>query len=620
MQTKELATKILEKIGGESNITHVTHCATRLRIQFHDASLVQLDDIDRLEGVLKAQIKGGQLQVVIGAKVNQVYDAFTGLIDLKQVQAEELTKDKNLFNRFFEMITSIITPLMAPLLGSGMIKCLALLITTFGWLPANSGIVSILNMMGDALFYFFPFFLAVSAAKKFKANTYMAVLMAACLMHPTILNAASNAAQTGITEINFLGLPIPLVKYSSTLIPIIFSVWVLSKVQPIVEKFVPDILKLLLVPMITLIIMVPLELIVIGPIGYYGGNFVGVMIQNLYDAGGFVSGFLLGFLRPILVMFGMHYAIQPIMLQQINDLGFTTLAPSAFAANLAQAGAVCAVFFLTKDKMMKSAAGSSTISAIFGITEPAIYGVNLKYKRPFFAACLAAGIVSAVLTLLDARVVAFVLPNVLSVSALQTSDGSLIVGIIGVVASFVLAFIFAYVAGIKENKPNENKVNKIEVKAGDHIVASPMEGNVIDLTEVEDKIFSQELIGKGAAIQPTSGKVFAPFDGRIETLLKSKHAIGIMSKDGVECLIHVGLDTVNLEGKYYTAHVKQEQEVKKGDLILEFDLEKIKEAGYEVITPVVITNTNQFEDVLMIKAGSCKVGESLLQVKGGNKS
>lgn len=610
METKKLTSAILENIGGEENINHVTHCATRLRIQLKDNKKANLEVLDKMDGVLKAQIKGGQLQVVIGAKVGAVYDNFCSMIHLEEVH-EEPVKDKNLFNRFFEMITSIITPMMAPLIGSGMMKCVVLLITTLGWADPTSGLMTVLNMMGDALFYFFPFFLAVSAAKKFETNIYMGIILAACLMHPTILDAAKAAGTTGITEISFLGLSIPLVKYSSTLIPIIFSVWVLSKVYPVVERIVPEMLRTIFVPLLTMLIMVPLELIIIGPIGYYGGNIVGKIISNLYAVGGIFAGFLLGFFRPILVMFGMHYAIQPIMLQQLADLGNTVLLPSAFAANLAQAGAVAAVFFMTKNKEMKEAAASSTVSAVLGITEPAIYGVNLKYKKPFFAGCLSAGIVSALFAVFNVTGTAFVLPNILSISVLY-SDSGMIWGVLGVILSFILAFAFTWIAGIDE-KTNDKKEEKVSYS--EKVVYAPLNGEVKSLSEVNDTVFSQGMVGKGTAIYPTEGKVISPIDGEVKVLFKTHHAIGLVDKDGMEVLIHIGLDTVNLEGKYFTAHVQQGQTIHKGDLLITFDIEKIKNEGYDVIVPVLITNLSENTSVLSVASGEIKMGEPLLDVE-----
>lgn len=351
--------------------------------------------LDQLEGVLKAQNSGGQIQVVIGAKVDAVYgevksltsDQFGGVDESADRSGPK--KKRNPVNVVLETIAGIFTPVLPALVGCGMIKCVATVIAALGWLE-GSGFLVIVNMIGDLIFYFLPFFLAVSAAYKFKTNPYLAVALAAGLMHPTILNAAAQIADTGVNTIDFLGMPILLMKYSSSVIPIILAVWIMSYVYRFVDQFIPKFLRVLLTPMVVLFIMIPLELIVLGPIGSYVGDWLTQGINYLFTTAGVLAGLILGFFKPIMVMFGMHYALMPIQVQQVASLGSTVLLPAALAANLAQAGAAFGVFVLTKSKTMKSAAGSSGFTALFGITEPAIYGVTLRYKRPFFAGCAAA--------------------------------------------------------------------------------------------------------------------------------------------------------------------------------------------------------------------------------------
>ncbi|MDB2077815.1 PTS transporter subunit EIIC, partial [Clostridium paraputrificum] len=363
MNNKELAQKILELSGGEKNITYVTHCATRLRLVVKSEAEVNLKAIDSLEGVLKAQHSGGQLQVVIGAKVNKIYDEFTKLGNFTNDNESDMPKvKKNPINAFIETISGIFTPILPALVGCGMMKCLSSLMTSTGMVDPSTGFITIFNMIADCVFYFMPFFLAVSAARKFKTNEYLAIALAGCLLHPTILNAAGKIAETGIDKIDFLGLPILLVKYTSTVIPIILSVWLLSYVYKFVEKIVPDLLKVLLVPMITLLIMVPVQLIAIGPFGSYVGTWIAEGLNILFAKSGIVAGALLGFFRPILVMFGMHYSIMPMQIQQVAETGVTVLTASALAANLAQAGAAFGVFLKTRNKTMKAAAGSSSLT------------------------------------------------------------------------------------------------------------------------------------------------------------------------------------------------------------------------------------------------------------------
>lgn len=617
MNNKELAQKILELSGGEKNITYVTHCATRLRLVVKSEAEVNLKAIDTLEGVLKAQHSGGQLQVVIGAKVNKIYDEFTKLGNFTNNNESDMPKvKKNPVNAFIETISGIFTPILPALVGCGMMKCLSSLMTSTGMVDPSTGFITVFNMIADCVFYFMPFFLAVSAARKFKTNEYLAIALAGCLLHPTILDAAGKIAETGIDKIDFLGLPILLVKYTSTVIPIILSVWLLSYVYKFVEKIVPDLLKVLLVPMITLLIMVPVQLIAIGPFGSYVGTWIAEGLNILFAKSGIIAGAILGFFRPILVMFGMHYSIMPMQIQQVAETGVTVLTASALAANLAQAGAAFGVFLKTRNKTMKAAAGSSSLTALFGITEPAIYGVTLRFKKPFFAGCLAAGLVSGFFGLVNANANAIALPGILSLST-YNADRYIYI-IIGVVAAFVLGCVFTLIAGVDDSVMGEDK--KVEAKEETVvsnegiIVKSPVEGTVKDLAEVNDNVFAEGLMGKGIAIEPKVGKVVAPFDGIVEAIFKTNHAIGLKSKDGAEVLIHIGLDTVNLEGKHFKSHIEKGQAIKAGDLLVEFDIDAIKKEGYDVITPVIITNSDNFKDVMAVKNGEVTNKDDLLSL------
>jgi PTS system beta-glucosides-specific IIC component len=476
----------------------------------------------------------------------------------------------------------------------------------------------------------------VSAAHKFKTNPYLAVALAAGLMHPVILDAAAKIAETGVKKIDFLGMPILLMKYSSSVIPIILGVWIMSYVYPVVDKVIPKFLRVLLTPMIVLFIMIPLELIVLGPVGSYVGTWLTDGINYLYATVGVLAGAILGFFKPIMVMFGMHYAIMPIQIQQIASAGSTMLMPASLAANLAQAGAAFGVFVLTRNKTMKSAAGSSGVTALFGITEPAIYGVTLRYKRPFFAGCAAAGIVGGFYSIVHASANAISLPGVLALGT-YTADRYIYV-VIGSIAAVVLGFVFTLLAGIKEDTDGKTVERKekntalatstavasesvadsfisLTSASTDMLIVSPMTGEVKPLSEVEDPAFAQELMGKGIAIVPTEGKVYAPFDGVVEALYKTKHAIGLKASNDVEILVHIGVNTVSLKGKHFKSHVEQGQFMRAGDLLVEFDPEGIKTAGFNTITSIVVTNMQQFGDVLTASnSGTIKESEALLKL------
>lgn len=633
MNNKELAQNVLELVGGERNISSLTHCATRLRFVLKEDRKADLKALDRLEGVLKAQNAGGQVQVVVGNKVDAVYAELRNLTsgNLQSEDGDAAPKKKqNPVNVVLETIAGIFTPVLPALIGCGMIKCVATVLAALGWME-GSGFLSIVNMIGDLIFYFLPFFIAVSAAQKFKTNPYLAVALAAGLMHPVILDGAAKIAETGVKTIDFLGMPILLMKYSSSVIPIILGVWVMSYLYPVVDKFIPKFLRVLLTPMIVLFIMIPLELIVLGPVGSYIGTWLTDGINYLYATVGVLAGTILGFFKPIMVMFGMHYAIMPIQIQQIASIGSTMLLPASLAANLAQAGAAFGVFVLTKSNTMKSAAGSSGFTALFGITEPAIYGVNLRYKRPFFAGCAAAGIVGGFYSIVHASANAIALPGVLALGT-YTADRYVYI-VIGSIAAVVLGFVFTLLAGIKEDadgqattKAKKNAASPAAAqdatpsasRAADTagmLIVSPMTGEIKPLSEVEDQAFSQELMGKGIAIVPSEGRVYAPFDGVVEALYRTKHAIGLKAANGVEILIHIGVNTVSLKGKHFKSYVEQGQSIQAGDLLVEFDSEGIIADGYPTITSIVVTNMQQFADVLTASdSGSIQEGEALLKL------
>lgn len=634
MNNKELAQQVLELVGGECNISTLTHCATRLRFVLKDDSKAELKKLDSLEGVLKAQNAGGQVQVVVGAKVDAIYSEIQKLVPEGLGTAEESgpARKRNPINVVLETIAGIFTPVLPALVGCGMVKCVATVISAMG-LMQGSGFLSIVNMIGDLIFYFLPFFLAVSAANRFKTNPYLAVALAAGLMHPVILDAAAKIAETGIKTIDFLGMPILLMKYSSSVIPIILAVWIMSYVYPVVDRVIPKFLRVLLTPMIVLFIMVPLELVVLGPIGNYVGTWLTQGIDYLYATVGILAGTILGFFKPIMVMFGMHYALMPIQVQQVASIGSTVLLPASLAANLGQAGAAFGVFFLTKSKTMKSAAGSTGFTALFGITEPAIYGVTLRYKRPFFAGCAAAGIVGGFYSLVHASASAIALPGVLALGTYAAD--SYIYIVIGSIGAVVLGFVFTLLAGIKETEEGKSvkqsssptgnvntkvvststAVNASTVASHDMLIVSPMTGEIHPLSEVEDQAFAQELMGKGIAIVPTDGKVYAPFDGVVEALYRTKHAIGLKAANGIEILVHIGVDTVSLKGKHFNALVKQGQAIQAGDLLVEFEPEKIKAEGYNTITSIVVTNMQQFGDVLTSSnEGPIREGQALMKL------
>jgi len=616
MTNKEIAIKILNYIGGDKNISNSTHCATRLRLNLFDDKKVNMKELEKIEGVIKVQNMSGQLQVVLGGKVTGVYAEFTSLLpDNKDTVIESQNEKKKFsFNTILETISGIFSPTLPVLIGCGMIMSVAAILKTFNIVPADSGFMILLNMTGDLIFYFLPFFLAVSAARKFKTNEYIALALAGALMHPTIMNGATAVAKSGITSLDFLGLPILFVNYKSTVVPIILSVWILSHVYRFVDKHIPEMFKMLFTPLIVLFIMVPLELIVVGPIGSYIGIYIANGVITLYTIGGFLGAFVLGALRPVLVMFGLHYAITPIMIQIMAQTGKGIILPALLAGNLAQSGAAFAIAVLLKNKKEKSGAFSAAFTALLGITEPAMYGYNLKYKKPFYAALVSAGVAAAYMGIFNAYSSAAALPGILSISTYHAD--SFIHIIIGICIAVFGAFTLTMVLGIDKKKlrnKDKKEVNE-NITIKEDIIYAPIEGNIVSLSEVNDSAFAEESLGKGIAIIPVNGRVVSPVNGTVSALFPTKHAIGITAESGAEILIHIGLDTVNLEGKYYTSYVENGDNIKVGDLLLTFDINEIKKAGYDIITPVIVTNSANYKDVIVLSTNMTKEKSELLKI------
>lgn len=617
MTNTELAKQIVSNVGGETNISTFTHCATRLRFTLKDMSKANVDTLKNLEGVLTAQVKSGQLQVVIGAKVEAIFNAVSEMIKIDDSSDVDVVPEKkNKISSIIETISGVFSPTLSVLIGCGMFKAIVSLITNLDLMDASDGFIVVLSMIGDLIFYFFPFFLAVSAAKKFKVNEYLALALAAAYMYPTIMNGAAAAAETGVTTLSFLGLPILLVSYSSTVIPIILSVWVLSLIYKRIDNLIPDFLKILFTSMVVLFIMVPLELIVLGPIGSYLGTYIAQFMDWFYNFGGFVAAALLGGTRSLLTMMGMHYALAPLQIQQIAETGISTLLVSALTANFAQAGAALGTGLAIKNKSEKSLAFSASLSAFFGITEPAMYGVNLKYKKPFIFAMVSSAIAAAFLSFFHAGAMTYAPPGLFTLIT-YTADSFVFI-ILGVLLSSSLACMLSYFFGVSKPKKEEeiknNETNSIsDVKKYTEEIYAPIEGQLISLQEVPDSTFASECMGKGIAIIPDQGKVFAPFDGTVSLVFPTKHAIGLTSQNGTEVLIHIGLDTVELDGKYFDVHVQAGDTIQKGQLLVDFDLEKISEK-YPVTTPIIITNTDRFAEIKNSDHKHCVKGEVILKV------
>lgn len=633
MQDKDLAQKILQEIGGQENISNLTHCATRIRLNLKDDSKANLNTINNMAGVLKAQNQSGQTQIVIGARVKSVYEELTKLITISGFDSSDSPSPKSkktiggVFNAVIETVAGLFSPILPVLIACGLIKAGTAILVNFEVFPKDASLVTFLNLIGDLLFYFFPFFLAVSAAKRFKTNEYLAIALAAAYMYPTIMDGAKMIAETGIDSLDLFGLPVLFVNYKSTVIPIILSVWIMSYVNRKIDKYVPHFLKIFFSALLTLLIMVPLQLIVLGPIGSYAGVYLAEFVQWFYHTGGVFSALLLGAARSLLVMLGMHYALGPLQIQEIAQTGYSYILVSGLTANMAQAGAALGVFLAIKNKAEKSVAASASFSAFLGITEPAMYGVNLKFKRPFFIGLGASAISAAFLYFFDAKASAYAPPGLFTLPIFEANSYVFI--ILGVIMSAGLACVGTYFFGIPKghssSKNEENKNEQTQQPSNEKVshdpskislsIGSPMTGEIVPLKEVPDEAFAEGAMGLGIGIQPTEGKIYAPFDGTVQTVFRTKHVVALKSNDGVELLIHIGMDTVKLKGEHFDIHVQEGQQITAGQLLGEFDLQAIQEAGYATITPIIITNTSDFLDVLPARqSGAISQGNHLLSV------
>ncbi|WP_373221207.1 beta-glucoside-specific PTS transporter subunit IIABC [Mediterraneibacter gnavus] len=610
---EKLAKEIVGYIGGSENVNALVHCATRLRFKVKNTQNVDKKKLEQLEGVITVLDSGGQIQVVIGQHVADVYDTIFEVTDLKkenQSDAEESGEKKNLLNTFMDTISGIFAPVLGVMSGAGMLKALLILCTTFGWLKADMGTYRILYAAADGVFTFIPVFLAYTAAKKFRANEFVAVGVAAALLYPD-LTAAYSAGEA----LTFLKIPVVLVSYTSSVIPIVISVYALSKLEKGLKKIVPTVCKTFLTPLLSLAIMVPATYLVIGPIADTVGKALASGYTGLVGLNPVIAGGLLGLIWPAAVMFGVHWGFVPIVMNNIAEYGRDTLFTITGPNNMAQAGATLGVFLKTKDKSVKELAGPAALSAVLaGITEPAIYGVTLRFKRPFFIGAVFSGIAGAIVAAAGTGA-----PTLLGTSIL-TLPGYIGVGFVGFLIACAIAYfgsaIVTYFFGYSDDmlpKKEEKKEEPQEIiPAKDEALLAPVSGQVIPLSEVRDEAFAGGILGQGAAVIPENGEICAPCDGVISVMYPTGHAVGIKSDIGAEILIHVGMDTVTLNGSCFDVKVKAGDHVKAGQLLVRANIEGIKKEGLDITTPVIVANTADYMQIKMAAEKSVKRGEVLL--------
>ena len=570
MDYENTAKKILQRVGGKDNVINLVHCMTRLRFTLKDESIVDDEAVKKTKGVMGIMKKGGQYQIIIGNDVGNELNKFGNFSnEVKEVPAKSNEK-KNIFTMLMDTISGIMAPVIPAIIGAAMIKVLLTLLPMIGVLSTNGQTYQLLSVIGDGAFFFMPVLIAISASKKFGTNMYYAASIALIMLHPnliTLMNTAHDAGQT----VKFLKyIPVTYASYSYSVIPIILAVYSLRYVERFVDKITPVVTKNFLKPMLVVLIEVPIALIILGPLGAICGNGLSTVVYAIHDKLGFIAIGLVAGVYPFVVMAGMHHAFTPIKLGMIATTGYENfICIGELCSNMAQGAASLAVALRSKNKDFKQIAGSSAFSALFaGITEPALYGVTLRLKRPMLGACI----------------------------------GGAVGGLVGGFFQMKCFGIATLIIGFEDIVDEDDDLDFVEESNAQLLdneisITSPVEGKVIPLTEVKDPTFSQEILGKGAAIIPEKGVVYAPFDGKVDAVFETGHALGLVSEDGVELLVHVGIDTVNLKGKHFTPKKKSGDTMKKGDILLEFDIDKIKADGYDVTTPIIISNTEQFAKV-----------------------
>lgn len=617
---QRMADEILKHIGGSNNVKNLTHCMTRLRFVLKDDSKADDDAIKNIDGVMGLRKQGGQYQVIVGNNVSHTYTALMksgvsgGAKSNEPVEKKKLTF-KQVGINILDAIIGTMSPLIPAIIGGSMIKLLAMLLSMTGVLSESSSTYNILNTIGDAPFFFLPMLVAVSAARKFNSNVFLALAIAGVMVHPVFMEIMEKAAEG--KEATFAFIPVMSVKYTYTIIPAIVMTWLLKYIEDFADRITPIVMKNFLKPMLILLIAAPIAIIIVGPTGILIGTGLSQIVFFVHDKLGFLAVAIVGALWPLLVMTGMHRVFTPTIVQTIAETGKEGMVmPSEIGANLSLGGVSLAVAFKTKNRELRQTSLAAASSAIIaGITEPALYGVAIRLKRPMIASVITGFIAGAVAGLAGLASHSMAAPGLFtSVQFIEKGNPMSIVWIIVVmVLSVVLSFVLTLVLGFEDIPESEDEL--LDLGTQDHLtVAAPVEGHVKPIESVEDDVFSREVIGKSMAIEPTGNKIYAPVTGTVTSVFPTKHAIGITGDNGVEVLVHVGIDTVKLNGEPFTSTIEQSDHVTVGDILGTFDLTQIIESGYDPTTIIVITNTDEYESITSFDHAEVKAQTSILGV------
>lgn len=625
---EQLSEFIIENVGGKDNITGITHCMTRLRFNLKNFDKVNANKLKNHKGIVTAQEAGGQFQVVIGTHVGEVYNEILNKTDAAKITEE--TNKKGLLNAVIQIITKVITPILGVLLASGLIQGLLMIFTFTGLVQETDGAYIILNAMGQAIFSFFPVILGYTSAKTFKLDPEIGIIIGSIIIFPGLIEslAAGEAIMT-IFEGSFVATPVyqtffgipimfPVMGYGSTVIPIIFIVYFASKINQFLRRHIPTVMAFTLVPFLTILITIPISLLIIGPVTNLLSELISNSVSAFYGVSTILASFIVALIYQPLVILGLHWPLLTLGLQNLGINGYDYIIATLFTASFAQTAVVAAVYVKTKSRSQKEIAIPALISALFCIIEPAIYGVTLPVKKRFAFSMIGGAIGGTFISAFGANMYAGVV-GIFGFVSFLNPDGSyfgLVISIIGVLISMIISFGLTY---FTFGEDIESEIEETEEKdnsgLGEIVITSPLKGEVTKLENATDSAFSNGLLGKGILIYPEGNQIIAPFDGKITTIFPTGHAVGITSSDGLELLIHVGKDTVRLKGNYFKKIKEQGEFVKKGEPIVEFDLKGLIEADCNIETPVVITNSQDFSDVIITNSKFVDYSEELMSVQ-----
>lgn len=614
------AKQILNQLGGEKNIVSVTHCMTRLRFVLNDEKSVSDEQVKAIPGVVGIMKKGGQYQIIIGNEVAKCYKEITKLGKFSDdSSASTKRKGGNPISILLDAISGSMSPVIPAIIGAGMIQVLNIIL---GWfIPAENQTMQLMTVIGNTAFYFLPVLVAYSAGKKFGANPALVTAVVAILLHPNFISLTG--AEGGI---NFLGLPVTSFDYSSSIIPAILTAYAMSWIERLVEKITPAFTKNFLKPMLIILISSPIAFVILGPLGSFVGNGLSAVMVFIQSHLSIAAYIIMAAAMPFIVMTGMHWAFIPVTFAALaTPAGESLMLPAMLISNLGLGAACLAVGFKSKNGATKQLGISSGISGLFaGVTEPGLYGVLMPLKKPLIAVVISNAITGLIAGIMNLSASSFASPSLLALPIFVHAEktNNIIMAVLCAAISIILSFVVTWVMGFEDPvAAAADQIPSIPASTGEtpvltakeQIIGAPVAGKTISLDQVKDDTFATGVLGSGIAIEPSNGKVYAPFNGKVETVPDTHHALGLCSDGGVELLIHVGLETVRLEGRHFKVHVKEGQTIRKGDLLLEFDLQAIAAEGFDTVTPVIVTNSDDYADIIPTVGKQVKVQDAIIQ-------